>query len=374
MVQTNSKPLALKPDWPQAAERWAAFWRSEVPEDRVLMAIRVPRTDNPHPMPPVPDDPIRYHTDPDFFMQRQLHMVYANEYLAEAFPACTNSITAAYLGILLGGRLRPMADGVIHSEPFVTDWAAVDSIVVDRNSRWYEVSMQQLDALLEHNDEFLVRIPDFHTVSDALVAIRGGTELALDLYDCPDRIHWASARILEAWKDAYDEVYELLSAKQAGSPVWLGMWHPGRMEVIQEDFADNLSPAQYREFFMPYDRALARYVDAALFHLHNTMIRFQEVTLDMPEVAGSQFRTPYRPSDRQPERLETELPLFRRLQEAGKKLWIGFLDEDEIRTAIMNGDPRHLFLFGAAADRDEARRLMDTAAECTAKRKAELGL
>lgn len=369
------RPLEAKPDWPAAARRWVAFWNDEVPEDRVLMAVRVRRDCRDYPAPAPPADAEAWHTDLDFFLRRRLHEVMQYEYLAEAIPSTWISITGAYLGILLGGRLRAMDNGVIHSDPCIDDWSAVDRICVDRQSRWYDLSMRQLELLSRHADKFVIRMPDFHGVSDALCALRGGTELALDLCDCPETIHRAAGQIVSAWQQAWDEAHTVLARVQPGTCIWLGMWHPGRLEVIQEDFADNLSVEQYREHFLPHDRLMARTMDRTMFHLHNTMMRYQEVVLTTPEISGGQFSPPRAAGTMDALPLSSGLDMFWRLQEAGKKVWYLFRDEEDMCTAILNGDPRHLLLFSPVlGKRCEADRLMHLAEVYTRQRRKELGL
>lgn len=367
-------PLNSKPDWPAAAKRWESFWKDEVPKDRVLMAIYTPRSKNPHPKPRNPATLEAFHTDLDFFIARRLHEVYRLEYWAEAVPAATISITGGYLGILLGGTLRPMENGVIWSEPWLKDWNAAGTLRINRSCCWHKLAMDQLARLRAHQNDFLTLIPDFHGVSDALVSIRGGEALAFDLVDNPAQIARAGREIAAAWQEAYDEAHAFIARYQAGSAIWFGMWHPGRCEAIQEDFADLLSPDQYRRFFMEPDREFCRHVDKAIFHLHNTMTRFQEVTLAMPEIAGTQFRLPY-DAGRNPAPLASHLDLYRRMHLAGKKTWYAARDEADMQAAILNGDPRHLFLcYPNAADADDAARLMDMACGWTQRRVKELGL
>ncbi|MDO9542224.1 MAG: hypothetical protein Q7J98_07875 [Kiritimatiellia bacterium] len=367
-------PLNSKPDWPDAAQRWTAFWKDEVPKDRVLMAIKTPRLDNPYPKPKEPENYEDFHVNLDFVIARRLHEVYSAEYLAEAIPAATISITGGYLGILLGGKLRPMANGIIWSEPFIADWDSVDVLRIDRSSRWYKLALDQLALFREHSRDFLTLIPDFHGVSDALVSVRGAQDLAFDLVDQPEQIKRAGRQIVAAWLEAYNEAYDYISGYQAGSVIWFNMWHPGRCEAIQEDFADLLSPEQYRQFFMQPDREFSRHIDKAMFHLHNTMTRLQEVTLEMPEIAGTQFRLPY-DADRNPVPLNTQLDLYRRMHRAGKKTWYAALDEADLQTAILNSDPRHLYLiYPDVADAADANRIMTKACELTQRRIKELGL
>ena len=55
--------MLYKEDWPQARQRWEAFWDGEI-IDRVALAVRAPRAlQVAEPMPP--NDEVR-HTDPDF--------------------------------------------------------------------------------------------------------------------------------------------------------------------------------------------------------------------------------------------------------------------------------------------------------------------
>ena len=369
------KPTSLeaKPDWPEASKKWEAFWNDEVPKDRVLMGIHLSREDNPYQKPQYPENLESFHTDLDFFIKRRLNEVFRFEYLGEAFPSTWNSITGGYLGILLGGNLRAMENGVVWSYPFIDDWEKFEGFEIKRDSKWYKLTQNQLQLLAEHKDKFLTMIPDFHGISDALVATRGAENLAIDLIDDPQRVQFACSQISDLWIEAYDEVYDFFSNVQAGSNIWFGMWHPGKIEAIQEDFAELISSNQYRKHFMPYDRKVSEHFDVAMFHLHNTMLRYQEVTLEMPEIKGTQFRPQY-DSNRKPEPVHKHLNLYKRMHAFGKKTWYHFIDIDDMEQAIMNGDTRHLYLIGYVNEKDKALRLLERASELTQIRNRELGL
>lgn len=367
-------PLEAKPDWPQACKRWQAFWNNEVPEDRVLMSLTIPNLNNPYSKPQDPDKLEGYHTDMDFFRARRLHEVFSSEYLCEAVPSTWSSITGGYLGILLGGELKAMEEGVIWSEPFLESLSKETALEIDRENKWYKLTMEQISILSEYKDAFLTRIPDFHGISDALVSIRGGMELGYDIVDSPDILDVVCANIVEAWKDAYDDVYDCIAKFQSGSATWLGMWHPGRMEVVQEDFADLLSKEQYQQHFMKHDEEFCKHVDCAIFHLHNTMTRHQESTLDMPGITGTQFRLPYKDKWEEPDYIRDYLPLYNKMHQAGKKTWYLYRDEEDMKDAILNGDPRHLFLMGRPANLGSAKRVIDNAYKWTQQRIQELGI
>ncbi len=373
-MKNTPKRLEAKPDWPQAVKRWKAFWKDEVPEDRVLMSIQVPREKNPYSEPSKPKNLEEFHTDLDFFLSNRLHEVFSYHYLAEAIPSIWNSITGEYLGILLGGQLKAMDNGVIKSKPYIDNWDDINSLQVDRSSKWYQISREQISLLTEHNDKFLIRIPDFHGISDALSSIRGPEQLIYDLMDIPDKIHWACSQVLDAWVDAYDEVYNILKDVQYGNVIWIGMWYPGKIEAIQEDFCELISEKHYNDFFKKYDNDFAKNMDCAMFHLHNTMTRYQNEVLDMPAITGTQFRLPY-DEKRKPEPIKNHLELFNKMHSKGKKTWYSPINENDMKNAILNSDPRHLFLlYNRCSGLDEAKRIIDKACNWTQQRKDELGI
>ncbi len=370
--QNRTCGYELKPDWPEVSKRWTKFWSDEVPTERVLMSVHSPARNSPYPRPEAVDDYARFHTDPDFFIRKRLYEVYSKKYHGDAFPATWPSLTGGYLGILLGAKVECLADGVVWNYPVLDDLVNTQEILIDRDSPWYRITMEQLAILEQYRDEFMIFMPDYHGISDALVSIRGAEGLAYDMIDEPELVHEAAERVLAAWGDAYDEVHSKISKFQSGTCIWLGMWHPCRLEVVQEDFAELISANQYNEFFRPYDERLCRQMDATIFHLHNTMTRYQEIARQMEGIDGTQFRLPY-DADRIPVPVDGYKDLLANMHCAGKKTWYHPLDEIDLANAIQYSDPRHLFIQMEARDDDEAERLLDIASECTQKRLRELG-
>jgi hypothetical protein len=327
---------------------------------------------SPYPKPEAVDDYSKYHTDPDFFIRKRLYEVYSRKYHGDAFPATWPSITGGYLGVLLGAKVECLADGVVWNYPVIDDLKRPQDIMIQRDSPWYRLTMEQLAILEQHRDKFMINMPDYHGISDALVSIRGAEGLAYEMIDEPESVHEAAERVLSAWGNAYDEVYDKIAGFQSGSCICLGMWHPGRIEVVQEDFAELISVDQFNEFFRPYDEELCQKMDATIFHLHNTMTRYQDVARQMKGIDGTQFRLPY-DTDRRPVPVAGYKDLLANMHLAGKKTWYHALDESDLRNAIQFSDPRHLFIHMDAIDDVEAERLLDIASECTQKRLRELG-
>jgi len=129
--------------------------------------------------------------------------------------------------------------------------------------------------------------PTLRGPSDVLSAMRGLSNFYLDLYDDPESIAQAAARVNELLIRAVHLHYSIVSPKQGGYGHFFGYWAPGKTISIQEDVMGLCSPGLYRDIFMPCNAALVRRLgNYVLFHLHSTGCRHYKHVLDIPGIAG----------------------------------------------------------------------------------------
>lgn len=123
--------------------------------------------------------------------------------------------------------------------------------------------------------------------SDVLAAMRGMTELYLDLHDNPQAVSDAAARVNGLLIKALDMHYSIVQPKMGGFGHIFGYWAPGKTIVIQEDVMGMCAPDMYHDIFMQNNAAtvnhLGKYV---LFHLHTTGYKHYKHVLSIPGVAG----------------------------------------------------------------------------------------
>jgi hypothetical protein len=126
--------------------------------------------------------------------------------------------------------------------------------------------------------------------SDVLSAMRGLSEFYLDLYDVPDTMAAAAARVNRLLLAVLDMHFALVPEKLAGYGYIYGYWAPGRSVVIQEDALGMCSPAIYRDIFMPLSAEVVAHLGPyVMFHLHSTGYRHYRHILDVPGIAGLQM-------------------------------------------------------------------------------------
>jgi hypothetical protein len=91
------------------------------------------------------------------------------------------------------------------------------------------------------------------------------------------------------------------------------IWGPGQNVVTQADIANIMSPAHFRELFVPCYRRMAREFDTVTIHFHSSAVQHVEALLEIEELAAIEWALdPTGPA------LKDMIKPFQRIQQAGK--------------------------------------------------------
>jgi len=121
---------------------------------------------------------------------------------------------------------------------------------------------QLMDAVCEvARGNFLVGIPDMHGGGDSLVAARGASELALDVYDKPEEIKRIMKKLTKIYNEIFNLYYEKISKIQEGSITWIPAYSRGKYVALQNDFSGLVSPKMFEEFFLYEIKEFSEYLD-----------------------------------------------------------------------------------------------------------------
>jgi hypothetical protein len=373
----TEKPLAYKPDFPEAARRMRAFWRGEI-LDRVPIMVTAPIEPSPD-APELPGPP-RSLEEQWLDMPRraqECEALVARKYWGgEAIPFGFVNLGPYLLTALMGGRMI-LHERTIWTHHWVEDPEQVLGMQPDYKCVWWTRLQEMMGELSERaKGKFLLSLTDMHGPADHLAGILGGEQLATCLMDSPDLAHACLEHILKLYLDFHERHWSQLCAVQSGTVTWQGWWTPGKAEILQEDFIDLLSPDQYREFVQPIDQVICDRMEQTLYHIHGTMIRHWEPICELAGLRAMQWPSwnlrgqGYMPIG--PE-LDVWLPYLKKIQAAGKAVYLG-IAADEVERVIAELDPRHLILqVASCASRDEADALLDQAVSWTQQRLSELG-
>ena len=97
------------------------------------------------------------------------------------------------------------------------DWDEHPELRIDPDNRWWRLYLQLLrESVRAGAGKWVTGYPDLHTGIDALSALCGPANLALDLVSNPAAIEHAMRQLTELWKYVVDTVSAHRSAGRTG--------------------------------------------------------------------------------------------------------------------------------------------------------------
>ncbi len=172
---------------------------------------------------------------------------------------------------ILGCPIRAtIKGGSMRTQAFIGNWDEWERQAPHRDDSWF--------GLLKHLTELLVarsggRYSAVQTLmrgpTDLAEAVLGPELMCLSMYDNPQALH----RFLEEVTDTFIEILEAqlerIPSIQGGYVNSFGTWSTGTVVRTQCDASVLLSPAQYADWFLPYDERICRAADYNIIHLHS---------------------------------------------------------------------------------------------------------
>ena len=264
MAESGSALKRLKPDLEETQERWLAFWEHEL-IDRPCCILTAPR------------DGVETTKAPPYMAGAQgAFGPVAEQALAwgrsvywagEAIPSYTPSFGPDMFAAWLGSELMFEEEGHGNSwaMPCIDDWEEVLPIRLDVHNYWWRRMQDFCRALAAGlQGEMVVSHVDMHSNLDALLAMRGGMRLCMDLMDIPETIDRAMADV----RTMYQLIDEGL--RQAGrmehAMGWMPVYHPERTNAIQCDFGALIGPHHFRRWAIPAMEEEARHLGHSIMH------------------------------------------------------------------------------------------------------------
>lgn len=349
--------MLYKDDWPQARERFLAFWQHEI-VDRACIAVTAPRAD-PVLLPESPDI-VAQQTDLDLH-QARLHAEFSNHYYGgEALP-----ISGTHLGYAaFGGKPRfergPSSYGItdyIFVDPVIDDWHTTPWHF-DPQSKWTKLFLDiTRRECQESSGKYLANLGAVLSPTDVLGLLRGYGPVCMDLYENPDKVRQTLDELLHAYKWLHNYLFDLIDADNEGSTV-MSMWAPGRNCGPTCDFSCLVSPEQYRQFVIPEMEEISRYFDHSFYHLDGVdALQHLPALLELDQLDGIQFNPGSRHAHLP---VQHWLPLYKQIREAGKLIQIG-VEYHEVEFVLTELGPHGIHIATSAPSVEAAETLLHNA-------------
>jgi hypothetical protein len=159
---------------------------------------------------------------------------------------------------------------------------------------------------------------------DLLIAALGVERCYMGFYDHPREIKSLLGRITDLYIHWARVQLDTLPTLAGGYCNQYGLWSPGTTIRMQEDYAVNLSYAQYREFLLPSVTAVVDAFDFHVLHTHSVG-QLSEWALELPHLGAVEVTLdPTGPS------LEALIPKLRTIAAVKPLIVLGVLTERQV--------------------------------------------
>lgn len=263
---------------------------------------------------------------------------------------CPGGPTGAYYG-----ATPVFNQQTIWHRPTLENPEGYTKLCFHENGIWWQKMVGMMEKLAALADGyFFVAIPNLYSPLDILESVRGGTNLCLDLVDCPELVRNAQEMILTAWRRQFDLFHSIIQRHFAGSASsFLPAWSPGKSYTIQCDFSAMISPEMFEHFVAPEISAQARHLDHSLYHLDGRdAARHLDIILKIPELTGIQWQKGINGGA-----TLDWIPLLKRIQKGGKLVFID-TEPQNVEQLCRQLAPEGLLVATACATEAESRELI----------------
>ncbi|MFX0148745.1 MAG: hypothetical protein ACFE8E_13485 [Candidatus Hodarchaeota archaeon] len=279
----------------------------------------------------------------DNFEEGLKHIELGGEAIPRFFPNYGPGIVASIFGIIPKFQSNTVW---FQKETLETEIVSLlESVKLNRNNPWYDRLLRVTEfSVKRSNHQYSIALTDLGGVLDILSSFLGPTKIILAMKRNPDLIDTCRSILLEKLLVIYDALQKLIEKNGNGCITWLPIWCPKRWYPIQCDFASMLSPKYFRRFVLPDLITQAEYMDYAIFHLDGPLLLTHlDDLLMQPSIMGIQWAPGAGEENCNSNKW---LPLYRKIQAAGKNLVIGNPGEtDNFSSQLYKKlDPRGLFM------------------------------
>jgi 5-methyltetrahydrofolate--homocysteine methyltransferase len=338
-----------------------AFWEKEL-IDRPYVCVTAPKKD----AKPVtegvfhsPTNSFKATTSGDYLpiLQTYEKVVASTFYGGEALPTFEVTLGPDQYAAFLGAEIKTR-DGFFTtwSEPCVSDWSDFPIALNTAAGSSFDKVKKFMEFAAEYSrDKFFINMLDLHSNMDALSALRGPMDLCYDIMDEPEIVLHKLEQVNNTYDAVYRMAYEAADMKNRGTIGWSPIYCEGRSAVVQCDFSCMLSPAQAREFVIPSIQREAAYLDHCVYHYDGKeALGHLDDVLAIKEIDCIQWV----PGDGQPRSLEW-IDLLKKIQKAGKSVWIYDWTAEEIKAHFKELEPNKVAFSLSTATEDEAESLLE---------------
>jgi len=356
--------MEFQPNWEKVKGRMLAFWEGEL-IDRVMLYIEAPRAGVKKREVPAPATPEERAMNIDYQLESQMAHLEATYYGADSLPSLGVGLGPATFSMLLGAKAN-FREETVWSEPVIDRWGDLtEQIRINwEGDFWKMLEEMSIKAAELSLGKCAVKVPALQHGLDGLADLRGAERLAVDIIDRPQVIQKALMRLNSYWAAVYETLWRTAKSDGAELTDMLPLWCPGRFGALQCDFMVMINKKMFRQFMVPDLEKCTAFLDKSIFHLDGAEATHHLDELlaieDLDCIQFQQGNTWGVTGDP----IVPFIPMLKRIQEAGKGVYISFGNE-ELEEVMRELSSRRLFIGLGAKSEKEAKEIEKLAAKWT---------
>ena len=242
----------------------------------------------------------------------------------------------------------------VYPEPYApANWYDLEDLGFAPRLEWLDTLLGFTHYVVDHwhprrcvaTTDLIARGP-----GDLFLHVLGTDRAYLSFYDHPEE----TKRLLDQLTDLYirwgQTQLDIIPRFHGGYCNAYGIWSPGTTIRAQEDYAMNLSRAQFEEFLLPSVRKVAQAFTYEVFHTHSGFGELARWVLDVDELKCIEvYVDPTGPT------LEESIPLWNRILEKKSLIVVSPVTERQLDMLVSRLSPGGLWLDVEIIDEDQDR-------------------
>ena len=351
------------PDWARLRSRYLAFWEKRVADDTIIAHIQNPNPCRATPEPWMLTAGEEKYLDPEKLFRLQNWRRSGWNWHTDLFKYRIASYGPNVFAGFCGATPVFGADTVWH-EPMISSLNEADRVHFSADNRYWRAHLATVDWFAEAcRGEEHFGVTDLGGPADWISQIMGTENFLMATLQEPDKMREFALRLVTECCQAYDLIYPRATAYNDGTVNWMPVWSDRRMGTVQDDMAINFSPTMYADVFLPAMRFMAAHTEHTVLHWHDGASQQLAPLLALDEIDVVQYgHDPNSPPFR------AGLPMMKKIQDAGKRLFISCVEAEDVEFFIDHLDPHGLYMIIDTATDDASRRMADDVQRWTARR------
>jgi len=156
--------------------------------------------------------------------------------------------------------------------PYLNNWDKIKEITFSFENKWFQKLLEFKEVLIDHSNGRYPIATSFvpvRGIGDMMGAALGQQNLALELYDNPEKVKKLASIYTDIWiKVAKAQIERTPKFHNGYVLPWYNIWTPDYCQYIQEDSLAYFSPKFYREILLKNHIRMINNFKYPFMHLH----------------------------------------------------------------------------------------------------------